>query len=83
MLRTLITSKIVLALVAIVPWVAGEIALLRGCAGSCAGPSPVVEVEAIPERPAVDCVIYETASGRLVTVKAPPGRIPSRDCVRI
>lgn len=83
MLRALITSKIALALVAIVPWIAGEIALLQGCTGSCTRSTAAVEVKVLPEAHAPDCVIYETASGRLVTVKAPPGRIPSADCVRI
>jgi hypothetical protein len=85
MLRTLLTSKIALALVAIVPWVAGEIALWSGCSGSCARSASAVAVEAGTNQAphSMDCVIYETASGRLLTVKAPSGHVPAGDCVRI
>lgn len=80
MFRSLVTNKIALAVVALVPWIVGEVASL-----SCCGAEPAAStVAAAPEAPdSAPCLVYETASGRLVTVKAPASRIPGADCVRI
>jgi len=81
MIRSLITSKVVLAVVALIPWVVGEIASMSGCAGS---PSEVeVRSEKRSKSISADCLVYETASGRLITVKAPNLDVVSTDCTRI
>lgn len=83
MFRSLVTNKIALAVVALVPWIVGEVASLSGCAVAPAETAAATDAVA-PEAPdSAPCVIYETASGRLVTVKAPASKIPGADCVRI
>lgn len=86
MLRHFLLSKSVLALVGLLPVLFGEIALLHGNAGpEPAGPvefrSPEADL-ALPGLSEADCIVYEAASGRLVTVKAPAhGR--ASDCARL
>jgi len=83
MFRSLATSKIALAVVALVPWIVGEVASLSGC--TVAPTEAAASTEAIPPGApdTAPCVIYETASGRFVTVKAPASKLPGADCVRI
>lgn len=80
MFRSLMTSKIALVVVALVPWVVGEVASLRGC---CPDAPSAVEAPAVENASSLDCLVYETASGRLVTVKAPVKGAVASDCVRI
>jgi ABC-type Fe3+-hydroxamate transport system substrate-binding protein len=83
MFRSLVTNKLALAVVALVPWVVGEVASLSCCPTSATQPSAATDAIAPAAPDAAPCVIYETASGRIVTVKAPSSRIPGADCVRI
>lgn len=86
MLRQFLLSKSVLALVGLLPVLFGEIALLHGNAA----PEPVAPVEiraSDPDLPRpgladADCIVYEAASGRLVTVKA-PSRGRASGCARL
>ncbi len=86
MLRQLLLSKSVLALVGLLPVLFGEIALLHGdCGADCPKPAEVLSSETAAPLPGLadaDCIVYEAASGRLVTVKAPVhGR--ASDCARL
>lgn len=86
MLRALFLSKAALVLVGILPVLFGEIALLHGnCAAGC-GETPVGSSRAathfVPATGDAHCIVYEAASGRLVTVKAPEGG-RAADCARL
>ncbi len=83
MFRSVVTNKFALAVVALVPWIVGEVASLSRC---CAAPPDTATRTFAAARAGADSapsVIYETASGRLVTGKAPVSRIGGADCVRI
>ena len=82
MFRPLLTNKIALAVVALVPWFVGEVASMQGCACPDKAP-PAAEAPAAENASALDCLVYETASGRIVTVKAPVKGAAVSDCVRI
>lgn len=86
MLRQFFLSKSVLALVGLLPVLFGEIALLHGnCGGECVKTGEVFSSEAsdpLPGLAEADCIVYEAASGRLVTVK-PPSHGHVSDCARL
>ncbi len=86
MLKHFFLSKSVLALVGLLPVLFGEIALLHGnCGPDCSKPAEVLSSDTAAPLPGpadADCIVYEAASGRLVTVKSPVhGRVS--DCARL
>lgn len=83
MFRSLVTNKIALAVVALVPWIVGEVASFSGCAAGPVETAATTGAVAPEVSEPAPCVIYETASGRLVTVKAPASKTLGADCVRI